>query len=575
MASLASSGPTEAAAAQHSDAHLSASVPGVAGDAEEASIITSPSGGFSSSLLPRPPAPGQPQQMSSGGKECKHSSSSSCSSCNNSSIDVQPNCSSVQPQEEFERPEAQMEICQSSSGSSSASPSPPTHATHGVGPRMRCVSEGALGAAVSETTATEDSKGHADEAPRTVSAGASATSAAASATGAAASGEVKREISGEGALVSSSSEGGDGQDAKEQQSAAAPLDIASLFLSPSQDLDSWAQEDGELLLPAGSFVSADAISCHRGPMTLGRVAMFLFSLFQGDVRMGLLSAQGRLLAWRCLLYLAELHDRQTAGTAQQQQPTAAQAAAATADPSMRRRRLQRESVATSKGRRSVRHAFLLDRSGAARPAPPTAVAGTAAAANPPAAAGNSSSYSPGAADEWAEAEEEPPSAAAGAAAAAAAASAAACATMRGEPPAEAVGEQPRSAPVLSGALLLQRQLQQQQQQQGQPSLGFETNFTRFVGGTIDRRWALQHKWLRIPAGTLQVSEEEGQKDDETNQGEESNTDDEALDIRFEEFGAATAPTMWPRAEALPEKIFVGEATGGKRQVPCGSVVLVQ
>ena len=137
--------------------------------------------------------------------------------------------------------------------------------------------------------------------------------------------------------------------------------------------------------------------------------------------------------------------------------------------------------------------------------------------------------------------------------------------MRGESQGAVAGEQARSVPGLSGALLLQRQLQQQQQQQGHPNLGFEANFTRFVGGTIDRRWALQHKWLRIPAEAAKGGEgsrgDEGHKGDgEVNRGEEINAEEEPLDVRLEEFGAATAPKMWPKAEALPEKIFVGEGT---------------
>ncbi|KAL8434232.1 hypothetical protein Efla_001997 [Eimeria flavescens] len=287
------------------------------------------------------------------------------------------------------------------------------------------------------------------------------------------------------------------------------LDIASLFLSPFEDLDSWATDDHDLLLPASSFVSADAISQHLGPMTLGRVALFLFGLFQGDVRMGILSAQGRLLAWRCLLYLAELHDRQSAGAQAQQQSGGNSAGAGGLDPGARRRRLQRESVATSKGRRSVRHAFLLDRSGASR-----ATAGGQAS--------NTSGLSPGANDEWGDAEED----------------AAPSTSLREDPPGEAANEQALATPGMTMAMTLQRQLQQ-----GPQTIGFEPNFTRFIGGTIDRRWALQQRYLRIPAETLK--------------GEASGGKAEPVELRLEEFGSGTAPRMWPRSEALPEQIFVG------------------
>ncbi|KAL8275933.1 hypothetical protein Esti_000049 [Eimeria stiedai] len=291
---------------------------------------------------------------------------------------------------------------------------------------------------------------------------------------------------------------------------AEQIDVASLFLSPFEDLDSWATDDHDLVLPAASFVNADAISQHLGPMTLGRVALFLFGLFQGDVRMGILSAQGRLLAWRCLLHLAEQHDRQTAGV-QSQQPSSAQPAGVTAvDPGLRRRRLQRESVATSKGRRSVRHAFLLDRnSGASR----------GAAGGAP---GNASSFSPGANDEWADAEEE----------------AAPSAGLREDAPGEVAKEQALATPSMSAAMTLQKQLQQ-----GLQTIGFEPNFTRFIGGTIDRRWALQQRSLRIPAETLK--------------GEAPAGKGEPLELRLEEYGSGTAPKMWPRIEALPEQLFVG------------------
>ncbi|KAL8448214.1 hypothetical protein Emag_003982 [Eimeria magna] len=295
---------------------------------------------------------------------------------------------------------------------------------------------------------------------------------------------------------------------KRQGNQGEQIDLASLFLSPFEDLDSWATDDHELLLPAASFVNADAISQHLGPMTLGRIALFLFGLFQGDVRMGILSAQGRLLAWRCLLHLAEQHDRQTAGV--QSQHSSAQPTGVTADPGLRRRRLQRESVATSKGRRSVRHAFLLDRSsGASRGA-----AGSAP--------GNASSFSPGANDEWAEAEEE----------------AAPSASLREDAPGEVASELALATPSMSGAMTLQRQLQQ-----GPQTIGFEPHFTRFVGGTIDRRWALQQRSLRIPAETLK--------------GEAPAGKGEPLELRLEEYGSGTAPKMWPRIEVLPEQLFVG------------------
>ncbi|XP_026192603.1 uncharacterized protein LOC34622130 [Cyclospora cayetanensis] len=298
-----------------------------------------------------------------------------------------------------------------------------------------------------------------------------------------------------------------------------PLDVASLFLLPSEDLDPWASGGCDLLLPASSFVSADAISQHRGPMTLGRVALFIFGLFQGDVRMGLLSAQGRLLAWRCLLYLAEQHDRQVSGGQQHASPqqggsnnAQAPGVSAAGDAGMRRRRLQRESVATSKGRRSVRHAFLLDRSGAAR------AAGAGAPAGPPPLGG----YSPGANDEWAEAEEEAPSSM----------------NVREEAPGETAGEQALVVPGLSAAMTLQRQLQK-----GQQTIGFERHFTRFVGGTIDRRWALQQRHLRIPS--------------EASRGEGAASKEELLELKLEEYGVAAAPKMWPKIAALPERIFVG------------------
>ncbi|CDJ52621.1 hypothetical protein, conserved [Eimeria brunetti] len=532
MASLASSsGPPEAASVQSSDAHRPPAAPIATGEAEGApSTISSSSASASSPVAS--PVPAQQRRGSSKAEECEHSMGSRNS-------DNPPKYPSRQAQGDVNRTPSHANNASHSSRASSASP-PSAHAGQGTSD----------GAASPGSACREESRGNTGDAS-----GTAATAAPTAAEAATSAGEMKGESSGEttgGAAPTSSSATSEAAEAREG-SNAEPIDIASLFLSPSQDLDSWASEDGELLLPAGSFVSADAISSHRGPITLGRVALFLFSLFQGDVRMGLLSAQGRLLAWRCLLFLAEQHDRQTAGAAPQQQPAAAAAAAAAAaDPNMRRRRLQRESVATSKGRRSVRHAFLLDRSGAAR------TAAGAAATPATAAAGGSSSYSPGAADEWAEAEEEPPSAAA-----AAAAAAAACVSMRGDPPGEVAGEQVRGVPGLSGALQLQRQLQQQrQQQQGQPNLGFEPNFTRFVGGTIDRRWALQHKWLRIPAaeaarGGESSSSREELNREETCKGEEMNIEDEPLDIRFEEFGATTASNMWPRTEALPEKIFVG------------------
>lgn len=314
-----------------------------------------------------------------------------------------------------------------------------------------------------------------------------------------------------------------GEPGEDSAKQGEPLDVASLFLSPSEDLDSWTSDGRDLLLPASSFVSADAISQHRGPMSLGRVALFIFGLFQGDVRMGLLSAQGRLLAWRCLLYLAEQHDRQCSGAQAQQQPQQSGGQAAgvtTGDPGMRRRRLQRESVATSKGRRSVRHAFLLDRSGAARGAP----------AGP---TGSGSGFSPGANDEWGEAEED----------------AAACISVREDSPGELAGEQALSTPGMSLAMSLQRQLQQ-----GAQTIGFEAHFPRFIGGSIDRRWVLQQRSLRIPAETSKGDAEAAPRRDEP------------LELRLEEFGAATAPKMWPRVEALPEKLFVGELLAARGRV---------
>ncbi|KAL8449069.1 hypothetical protein Emed_003421 [Eimeria media] len=324
---------------------------------------------------------------------------------------------------------------------------------------------------------------------------------------------VKAEPDAEGLSTTQAGEAavqGEVAEERKQGNEGEHIDVASLFLSPFEDLDSWATDDHELLLPAASFVNADAISQHLGPMTLGRIALFLFGLFQGDVRMGILSAQGRLLAWRCLLHLAEQHDRQTGGVQSQHHSSAQPTGATAADSALRRRRLQRESVATSKGRRSVRHAFLLDRNnGASR----------GAAASAP---GNASSFSPGGNDEWAEADEE----------------AAPSASLREDAPGEVANEQALATPSMSAAMTLQKQLQQ-----GPQTIGFEPNFTRFVGGTIDRRWALQQRSLRIPAEALK--------------GEAPAGKGEPLELRLEEYSSGTAPKMWPRIEALPEQLFVG------------------
>ncbi|KAL8435831.1 hypothetical protein ACSSS7_002208 [Eimeria intestinalis] len=324
---------------------------------------------------------------------------------------------------------------------------------------------------------------------------------------------VKAEFDAEGSSASPAGKAAaqeEGAEEKKQGKQGEQIDVASLFLSPFEDLDSWATDDHDLLLPAASFVNADAISQHLGPMTLGRVALFLFGLFQGDVRMGILSAQGRLLAWRCLLHLAEQHDRQNAGVQPQQHSSSQPAGVTAVDPGLRRRRFQRESVATSKGRRSVRHAFLLDRSsGASR--------GSAGGAP-----GNPSSLSPGANDEWADADEE----------------AAPPASLREDAPGEVANKQALATPSASAAMTLQKQLQQ-----GVPTIGFEPSFTRYIGGTIDRRWALQQRSLRIPAETLM--------------GEAPAGNAEPLELRLEEYSSGTAPKMWPRIESLPEQLFVG------------------
>lgn len=352
------------------------------------------------------------------------------------------------------------------------------------------------------------------------------------------------------------------------QASSDPLDFASLFLSPLDDLDSWGGPSNELPLPASSFVVTEAISPAEGQSSFGGVATFLFSLFQGDVRLGILSAQGRLMAWRSLLFLADQHDRRLSAALPN---GSTQSAIAESAAAVRRRRLQRESLATSRSKRSVRHAFLLDRgtasSAAASSGPVVAGPAVSAVSVGPSGAGVSGrggvglccACSRGGLDEC---DEEDAHSGLGGNREEGVANDAAVSV-------EALAASAARGGLEAGGLapLLQRNKLFTHVSDGL--------FPRFVGGTIDRRWAMQHKAVKVAySASLEKSNAAAFEAAGTATGDAA-IQSAPLSLLMEEFPLQPAIKMWPHACLLPEKIFVGEDgsrfQGGRcvRPHPCG------
>ncbi|KEP62386.1 UNVERIFIED_CONTAM: hypothetical protein HHA_209500 [Hammondia hammondi] len=144
------------------------------------------------------------------------------------------------------------------------------------------------------------------------------------------------------------------------------------------------------LLPGSAFLESEFISSRS--LSLPAVVSFLFSLFNGDPGLGILTPQAKFMAWRSLVYLSDLHEGKVASSPAAESGAGALGrggyrAAAARGPFYRGQHAQpqaqpppvsaQECVATSKGKRSVRHALVGE-----RPGPTSAPAGQAASSGP-------------------------------------------------------------------------------------------------------------------------------------------------------------------------------------------------
>ncbi|KAF4645894.1 hypothetical protein TGRH88_021700 [Toxoplasma gondii] len=144
------------------------------------------------------------------------------------------------------------------------------------------------------------------------------------------------------------------------------------------------------LLPGSAFLESEFISSLS--LSLPAVVSFLFSLFNGDPGLGILTPQAKFMAWRSLVYLSDLHEGKVASSPAAESGAGALGrggyrAAAARGPFYRGQHAQpqaqpppvsaQECVATSKGKRSVRHALVGE-----RPAPMSAPAGQVASSGP-------------------------------------------------------------------------------------------------------------------------------------------------------------------------------------------------
>ncbi|PFH31872.1 hypothetical protein BESB_023640 [Besnoitia besnoiti] len=150
-----------------------------------------------------------------------------------------------------------------------------------------------------------------------------------------------------------------------------PCPCEDLFLESSP---ATADLTYSTLLPGSAFLEREFVSSLS--LSLPAVISFLFSLFNGDPRLGLLTPTAKFMAWRSLVYLADLHSGKLSASPASVE-TAAGAlgrggyrAAAARGPFYRGSHAQQSSasqtgpfecVATSKGKRSVRHAVVGDR----------------------------------------------------------------------------------------------------------------------------------------------------------------------------------------------------------------------
>lgn len=165
-------------------------------------------------------------------------------------------------------------------------------------------------------------------------------------------------------------------------------EVAALFVpSPEEPFlfetsPATADLSAGTLLPGSAFLERDFL--WPVSLTLPSVVSFLFSLFSGDPRLGLLTPQAKFMAWRSLMFLSELHDGKASiaiPASQNMDPSTlylgrgGYRAAAARGPFYRgpagavgplpgQSQVQ-ESLATSRGKRSVRHALIGDRSSAA------------------------------------------------------------------------------------------------------------------------------------------------------------------------------------------------------------------
>ncbi|PHJ24717.1 hypothetical protein CSUI_001416 [Cystoisospora suis] len=172
----------------------------------------------------------------------------------------------------------------------------------------------------------------------------------------------------------------------------APLaslpELATLFTSTPEECfffetsPATADLSAATLLPGSAFLERDFL--WPVTLTIPCVVSFLFSLFTGDPRLGLLTPQAKFMAWRSLMFLSELHDAKGSTGISAAQNTADSStlylgrggyrAAAARGPFYRGPTggipgyflgQSQECVATSKGKRSVRHALIGDRSSSA------------------------------------------------------------------------------------------------------------------------------------------------------------------------------------------------------------------